>query len=378
MTNEPLQQAIAQLKKAPNILIVLGSANPDAIAAALALREFLVKLEKLVTILSQSSVPARLNFLPEAQAVKLGLTLVKNLVIDISTAKNQINELRYQKFDDKLSIFLTAKNGEFDQSDVKIKPDIYPFNLVVTIGLSSLDELGSFYAQHAQLFFETPVVNIDFRASNEAYGQVNLINLTAAANSEVVYDLLNEYDANFIDEKIATLLLAGLIAQTNSFQSIKTSPQAFLKASRLISAGARQQDIISQLYRNKSLGLLRLWGRVLARVKQNKASGLVYSLVNFKDVEKSEASASDVEEIITEMVQQLPFAKTFLFLAEADTVTTAYAATTTQLDLSNYFAKYQPQPASENAIKFTIPKNVLEAEAEIIAPLEAELAKFSS
>ncbi len=379
MANEPIRQTIELLRARSNILVIVGNGNSlDSAVSGLALREFLIKNNKQATVLSDKPIPAKLKFLPESGEVKDGSTLSKNLVIDISTLNTQISELRYQKFEDKLSVFLTPTQGEFSESDVKVRSAVYPFDLVVTIGVGNLEGLGSFYARHAQMFFEVPVVNIDIQAGNENYGRVNLIDLTAAANAEVVLDLLNEYDSNFLDGKTATLLLTGFIAATNSFQSAKTSPQIFLKASRLIGLGANQQEIVTQLYRSKSLGFLRLWGRVLARLKTESQLQLVYSLASTMDVEKSEAQGPDLDEIVFEMVQQLSFAKTFIFLAEASTdAITVYVKSFMPFDLGQVFVDFSPTAIGEQAFKFTVHnKGLADAEAEVIRKITTELGKI--
>ena len=377
MTNEPLPQTISQLKQARNVLILVSNGgNLDHIAAGLALSQFLTKLDKQTTVISTTSLQPKAKILPEAELVGSGQQLTKNLVIEVGFEHAHLGELRYQKQEDKLSVFLVPKEGQFEPSDVSIKNAVYPFDLIVALGIASLEELGEFYAKHSQLFFETPVVNIDNSASNEVYGAVNLISLTSSAVTEIVFDLLQEYEPNFLDEKIATLLLTGLVSQTNSFQTVKTTPQAFDKASKLVSMGAKQQDIITQLYRSKSLGLLRLWGRVLARLKHDSQNQIAYSLVTASDIEKSTAAESDVDEIIYEMAQQLNFAKIHIFLAEkTEKQTEAYLFTAVPLNVPIVFAEYSPANLGGQNYRFRINKPVAEAESEVLAKIQAELHK---
>jgi nanoRNase/pAp phosphatase (c-di-AMP/oligoRNAs hydrolase) len=376
MTNNVINQAINQIKSAGNILVLVPSGSSlDAVAAGLALREFLLKNGKNVRILTPSPLLPKLKFLPESSSLLGSETLAKNLVIEVSLERTEPSELTYHKQDDKLKIFLTPKSGEFEATDVAVKTSVYPFDLILTLGIPNLEELGKFYSTHAQMFFDTTVINIDHKPSNENYGQINLVALTASAVSEVVFDLLGEYDANLLDEKIATLLLAGLISQTNSFQSRNSSPQIFLKASKLVDLGGKQQEIISQLYRSKSLGLLHLWGRVLARLKQDDNIGLVYSAVSMQDVERSGALSTDLDEIIFEMVEQLSFAKYFVFFSEGINQTVVFIATTGSNNLIQAVTAYKPQFITTNIFKFTVGKPILDAEKDIISVIEKELGK---
>src|ERR1051326_4116007 len=126
MNPEILSQTISQLKQANNILIVIdGESDQDVICAALATQAFLLKQNKQTTVVSTTTLPQKLKFLAEADRLKSALSLTKNLVIDINTQNRELAEMRYQKFDDKLSIFLATKQGELLESDVQIKPSVY-------------------------------------------------------------------------------------------------------------------------------------------------------------------------------------------------------------------------------------------------------------
>jgi hypothetical protein len=191
MANNNQVQAIRLLTSARNILILAESGvNADAVSASLALKEFLVKQDKQALVVAPNGLSPKLSFLPGAELIRQAV-LSKNLLIEISLTKTQVGELNYEKSDDKLSVFVTPKQGEFMVSDVTVKPAVYPFDLIVTVGLSSLASLGKLFETHAQLFYETPIINIDCGAANELFAQVNLVNLPSAALSEVVFDLLS-------------------------------------------------------------------------------------------------------------------------------------------------------------------------------------------
>lgn len=352
-----------------SLILAPRAANADDLAAALALQSFLAKLEKEATIVSPGALPDKYNFLPKFDQIKDDLLISKNFVIDISTRRVQIDELSYKKKDDKLSIYIKPKKDQFTKDDVSFRTSDLPFDLIVCVGISSLDSLGEFYNKNTDLFFETPVINIDFRSSNENYGQFNLVDLSATSNSEIVFDLINSYESSLLDQEIATSLLTGIIAETNSFQHTRTTPAAFLKASQLVSLGANQREIISRLYKTKTLSFLKLWGRVLARLKQEPALSLVYSTTNASDIEKSGASVEEVRQIIKEMSFQLSFAKVFLFFAESGpTKIDVFALSTVPLNINQLFALFRPEVVG-NITRFTINSNLPDAEQQVLQKL---------
>jgi nanoRNase/pAp phosphatase (c-di-AMP/oligoRNAs hydrolase) len=195
MAADIFNQVIEQLNLGPNILIVLpDNSSGDNLAAGLALRSFLRKLDKEVTVASPSSPDSKFSFLEGFDQVSIGLSITKNFVIELSTKHAQVDELSYKKESDKLAIYIKPKNGEFRDTDVSFNTADYPYSHIITIGIASLDQLGEFYTKNAEMFFKTPIINVDYRAANEAYGQFNLIQLSSTSNSEVIMDLIYKFD----------------------------------------------------------------------------------------------------------------------------------------------------------------------------------------
>jgi nanoRNase/pAp phosphatase (c-di-AMP/oligoRNAs hydrolase) len=377
---EAFKQIAEKINNSGSILIVLSPLpSSDTIAAGLALAAFLKKMEKDVVVLSPDGVlNSNIDFLPGYQTIAREINLTKGFVIDVDAKRTGIAELSYKKDGDKLSIFLKPKSGELLPEDVTFRSSKYPYDILITIGLSGLEGLGEFYGKSAELFFETPILNIDFKGSNEGFGQFNLVELNASSNSEIVFDLIQEIEKELIDKDLATTLLAGIIAETNSFQHPRTTPRAFMKASELVNLGGDQQGIVNNLYKNKSMGFLKLWGRVLARIKNEPESALVYSAVNNLDVEKSEASAEDVSLILKEMILQLSFAKIFVFLREvSENETEVYCAGPATLDLPSVFSQYKQDSALPHSLRFRIPSGLQDAEQAVLDKIRIEAKKIA-
>lgn len=377
MIMETASQIISKISEAHNVLILVAGNNSDSLASGLALHSFLRKVDKEATTLSVMPKTPRLSFLSGFTDVAEQIELKKNFVIDVSTQRTEIEELSYKKETDRLSIFIKPKKGQFQASDITFRNSSYPFELLILIGIDSLEQLGDFYSQNAELFFETPILNIGYRASNESYGSLNLVNLSATSHSEIIFDLIAQYESSLIDENIATQLLTGIISETESFQHVRTTPQTFLKASQLVSLGANQQQIISQLYKNKSLGMLKLWGRTLARLKQETGIGLAYSVITGSDLAKSAATEEDADGIIKEMATQLGFARAFLFLKEeAPAKTVGYFQTSLPLAPHVLLAGYNPKLISQQAVKFTMELPLYQAENQVISFLKQTLPNY--
>ncbi len=311
------QQIFEQVKKAAKILIVLPeNLNFDALASALALRLFLLKLQKEVLIACSGSVPNQLRFLPGAETVQDTIAQGKSLVISVSTGQKKLEEISYQKSEDKINIYLKSKDAEFDEKDVAFFKERAPLDLIVALGGKSLDDFGKIFEQAADRFFETPKINIDTQASNEYYAAINLVDITATSVSEILTDLFQKFERQLIDEDIATCLLSGIIEKTGSFQHAQTTPRAFLKASELVAMGGRQQEAIKNIFKTKSLSLLKLWGRALARMKILDNGSLVYAVLSWSDFEKAGADYNDIPLVLREFADNLSGVKIFALAYE--------------------------------------------------------------
>jgi phosphoesterase RecJ-like protein len=319
MTEQVEQQIFDAITKANRVLVALPqNPNGDALGSGLALFDFLKKLEKQAEIICAGPDLSRFQFLPGVSEINRSLEVVQSFVISAKTDNAQLDELSYEILPERIDIFLKPKKGKFSPGDISFRNAKFPYDLVVTVDTPSLENLGTVYEKNTDLFFETPIINLDHHPNNEYYGEINLVDLTATSTSEILTRLIENFGAGLIDENMATNLLTGIIVETNSFQHIKTTPQAFLKASNLIAQGGRHQEIIRELYKTKNISLLKLWGRALARLKEIKELGLTYSLVNHADILKSEATPEDIFGVMRELIANLAGRKIILFLAEAN------------------------------------------------------------
>lgn len=317
MSKEILQQIIDNLNKAKRILIALSqNPNGDALGAGLALFEFLSQLEKEPEIASSAKDFGSFGFLPKINEIKNALAVSQSFVLSVNTKDVKLDELSYDVKDGQVDIFLKPKGGKFKPQDITFGTARFPYDLIVTLDTPSLEHLGEIYEKNTDLFFETTIVNIDHNPSNDQYGEINLVDLTTTSTSEILAELIENFEDRLIDKNIATSLLTGIIVETNSFQHVKTTPKAFLQASNLIAKGADHQQIVRELYKTKHISLLKLWGRALARLKELKELELAYSLVNEADLSKSGATPEDLLGVMKELVSNLSGRKIILFISE--------------------------------------------------------------
>ena len=110
-----------------------------------------------------------------------------------------------------------------NEADVSFQHGMNKFDLIFVMDTGNLEHLGALYEDNVEMFFNTPVINIDHHASNTDFGQVNMVDVNASSTTEVLYEFFDylekKTNKKFITEDIATLLLAGIITDTGSFQA---------------------------------------------------------------------------------------------------------------------------------------------------------------
>lgn len=299
-----IQQAYGFLTKSKNILIALPQQpSTDAIASGLALYLMLQKLEKNVKVVASNFelVPSH-HFLAKSKEIETELTQLRKFIISVDTKDAPVEELSYDMVGDLLQIYITPKNGSLTNENIKTSAGNYNFDCILILDAPSLPSLGKIFEDNADFFYQTPIINIDHHSSNEQFGQINIVDLVATSVSEIIFEILREFGHNVLDEQIATNLLAGIIAKTKSFRSLSATPKSLNIASHLIAQGARREEIINNLYRTKSLNVIQLWGRALARLKTSFEGSVVYSKLSTSDFERSHTREQDLPGVLDEIM----------------------------------------------------------------------------
>lgn len=334
-------QILNLIDKSQSVLLLThAKADCDGLGAMIAMYLALQSLGKEVVAATNDPAPDNLSFLPSIHTVQNSIAS-KNFVITLDLSRTPLNKIKYKLADNKQSvnIVVTPAEGHYKPEDVSFDHEAGNFDLIITFDTGNLEHLGPIYEQNTELFFKLPVINIDHHASNTDFGKVNLVDVVAASTTEIVLGLLEEmekkYNKKFLDEDVATLLLAGLITDTGSFQHANTSPQAMEIAAKLLDMGARQQEIIKNIYKTKKLSTLKLWGSVLSKVETDPIYRLVWSTITKHDLEESGASSEESESIIDDLLSNAPGAEIIMLFKHNDDgyVSVSMRSTTNSADV---------------------------------------------
>ncbi len=245
---ESLKQFCKALKS-QNEFLLACHVNPegDAIGSLLAMDSLLRRLGKKTTVVGEESFPTRLTCLS-------------------SKRWKTINQIR--------------KGGRFKALVVTDCPN-----------LERIGKVKNLMTPDAVIF------NIDHHISNEYFGRYNYVVPRAAASGEVVFDIFKALRMRLTADEAKNLYVA-LSTDTGSFKYSNTTVHCHHVAAELISAGIDIGKINEELYSTFTLNRIRLYNRLLARVKTAAGGRVAWSALKRRDLIETKTTYEDVEGFI--------------------------------------------------------------------------------
>jgi nanoRNase/pAp phosphatase (c-di-AMP/oligoRNAs hydrolase) len=314
MALDEYQQAYRSLGNSSNVLIIAGHKDiEDTCAAAIALRKVLKKNKKKVSLFSLCEIPEHFSFLEQDKKFKKNIAGSRDIIVSIDVSQKPVKQITYKRADSRLNVHITPKSGTMlTEQDVHVGLSKFDYDLILALGLDDLESLKYEFESNAQLFFETPIINIDKNSSNERYGQINIIEPTISSCSEITASFLRGWQEGLIEKDVATSLLAGIITATHNFQNSRTKPSTLYEAAYLMSCEADQQEIIKRFFKTKSFGFLKLWGTAMAKLKYEEDGGLAWLSISDSDFSESGMTPKAIPEILAELKNNFSQASFFI------------------------------------------------------------------
>ena len=314
-------QIIALIERSEKILLCTHrKPDGDAVGSIMAMYKALSLLGKEVTAACADQLPDTFQFLPEIDHLTQEVPGNRDFVVTLDCEHTEVDRLKYHLEDNKIHIVITPKKGRFFQENVSCQERTDHYDLIITLDVADVPQLGKLYEENRALFTSVPIVNIDHHISNTQFGKLNWVDAASSSTSEMLYQLIREMEKHFqktlIVPETATFLLSGVTTDTGSFQNANTTPRAMEVAADLMDAGANQQDIIKYLFRTKKLTTLKLWGRILSKIEVDAKHRLVWSSITQQDLQQTGSHSDDSGDIIDELMVHAPEADIVVLFKE--------------------------------------------------------------
>ncbi len=131
---------------------------------------------------------------------------------------------------------------------------------------------------------------IDHHKNLGMIGKYNFIDSNYSSCAEMVYEFIQKLKIK-IDIKIATVLYAGLSADTGSFVNSNTNTNSFIVAGNLKKLGANTEKFNEMFYKSSSIKDLNIKKFVLNNIVFTK--NIAYCLVTQNDIKELKADPKD-------------------------------------------------------------------------------------
>ncbi len=314
-------QARAHIERAGHILVVTREhPSVDALASLCAMSHLLERLGKTFElVVPMATLPTLPPFLTATHALRTTPSTHRGLKIRLDARQVPVADLSYDLVNGYLEILVNPKQGSWTTRDVRIEPGDEAIDLIIALDVPDRASCGTLSREDADLFQRIPTLNIDCDPQNEAWGSLNLVDVQAAATTEILTRLADGWEPVpvSIDGAFATALLTGIIARSRGFRSHRVSPKTLAVSASLVERGAAREAIVHGLWRTRTVQELKLWGHALARLDSDPSIGLFWTHVTPEDEIATDAGySSPLDGIMEELIAYAPDAKLFLLCVQ--------------------------------------------------------------
>ena len=238
----------------------------------------------------------------------------------------------------------------------------------VILDCSDPPRLGHIYTNHKALFTSRPMLNIDHHPTNTLFGDINLVDASAAAVGEQVPLLLDALGL-VPDAAAAQWLLLGIVTDTLGFRTSNTSPRTVATAARLMERGASLYTITDGMFNTRPLAQVLLWSRALAEVKTDGRT--LWTTIS-REMLRETAAKEEEAEGIASFLAGVRSHQVFALLKERGDGTRVSLRSNPGVDVSAIATQFGGG-GHKQAAGCTIPAVGPSAEAQLLAAVAAVL-----
>jgi phosphoesterase RecJ-like protein len=149
------------------------------------------------------------------------------------------------------------------------------YDLLIAVDCADLHRTG-LSPEHPR----QPDINIDHHPTNTYFAQINLVDPSAAATAEMLYDLFPALSLP-ITKNIAMNLLTGLVTDTVGFRTDNVTPKVLRTAADLMQQGVTLHEVYFRGLEERSLVEARYWQLGLEKLQFD--DGILWTSLSLED-----------------------------------------------------------------------------------------------
>ena len=230
------------------LLVTDERSDGDTFGSSLAFKEHLESLGKQATLFASSEIPDMLKFLPGIDAATRDRSRIGDPSID-------------------LVIVFDSSREQFIRDLVGVQID------------------------------RNPSIVFDHHATNDLFGDVNVVDASCTSTCEIVHDYFLHHGIE-MSRDMAKNLMTGLMTDTRVLTNRTTTPDAVLRAGKLLISGGSIDNVVENVLENMPFDRLRLWGRIFERVVRMQPHNAAVVYVTQQDMKEFGADHEDIGEVM--------------------------------------------------------------------------------
>lgn len=215
--------------------------------------------------------------------------LIREFIIGIATNDVPVAQLRYEKHDDRIDIILSPRSSPIHEDSFSFREGKIQCDCVIALGVADIEAIPTLAGLEPSFFTETPVLAIGNSADQKSYGEINIAAPASIPLSETIYSLLAGAKP---DADAATLLLAGIMAHSDSFRA-PVQARTHTIVAELLERGAEQERASLLVAANEPFSLRQLAARATVRSKESDGANVLWSFLTAEDFEKTGRTPAD-------------------------------------------------------------------------------------
>ena len=274
--NDNILKSVTKLfsEKRNIIFIPHSSPDADALGSCLALYHFF-KSKNEVAIISPNDYTEILNFLPGSE-----------------------NILNYERDKEKCEDIINKGH------------------VIFTLDFNSLGRARNLSSLISKSSATT--IMIDHHENPDNYADITISNSKMSSTCEMVYDFICSIDKSKIDNKIATCIYTGIVADTGSFRFPSTTSKTLKVGSELINYGVNVTEIFEKLHNNFQFKRLKLLGSAINNFKKIEGLPVVYTSITDNDQKVNDFKKGDSEGFVNFGLSVADILCSVLFIEKKD------------------------------------------------------------
>ena len=168
------------------------------------------------------------------------------------------------------------------------------YDLAIAVDCSDLERMGTC----ARIFDKCNLtVNIDHHVSNTYFGEINYIDIKAAATGEIVFLIISELSSS-IKRDSAEALYTAICTDSGSFTFSSTTSRTYRIAADLLDCGIDVNEITTRLFKSHSYERTMLLARALNSLTLYEENKVAIISITYEDILETEAKDSDSESMV--------------------------------------------------------------------------------